>query len=581
MRNAHTSQIFFGHHRSMKCFLARLWLSLFRSRRLTRPVATLIVLSATLFLSSCHQVSPAFVSFTQSSDSIQAYDFVEVTAKVSLPHASNPFTDAELNGWFESADHFKRWPVEGFCDSSDGSIFRIRFMPPAPGAYIYSVNFHQGRTTESSTGNFHASDGHRRGPIRVDPQYPWHFIWEGAGEHYFFNGATAYWLIGWRNDKTIQSSIDRLHNLKINRLRVTIAGRSNLLYGEPVIPGENWTLFITPWPAKLPEDPYHPGFDYTRFDVPYWQKFDRALQYARDKDMIISLVLDMNDGRVHPAEFSADERRFIRYAAARFSAYSNITWDLGDDLDHYRNRIWTHWTGIWLEHLDPYHHLATSHPLDNRHQDRTSDWFGFTSFQEWSREQHAFMLAQRKKQAELGRIIPQANEEYGYEDHYPVWSPGLGSESADTLRRMAWEIAMAGGYQTTGESARRGTNVWPDTGGGWMNGRGDDSMTMLQGYSHMVDFFTSFEWWKTEPHDELATHGDYCLANLGETYAIYLPKGGRASLRISAGRYIVKSFNPLTGDWLDLPPVQGASWISPEASNLHDWAFLLQRVSPR
>ena len=55
--------------------------------------------------------------------------------------------------------------------------------------------------------------------------------------------------------------------------------------------------------------------------------------------------------------------------------------------------------------------------------------------------------------------------------------------SADTLRRMAWEIVMAGGYQTTGETARRGTNVWPDTGGGWMNGRGDDTMTMFQGYS--------------------------------------------------------------------------------------------------
>jgi hypothetical protein len=71
------------------------------------------------------------------------------------------------------------------------------------------------------------------------------------------------------------------------------------------------------------------------------------------------------------------------------------------------------------------------------------------------------------------------------------------------LRRTAWDIAMAGAYGTTGESARRGTGIWPDTGGGWVNGRGDDTMTMLAGYAHMVDFFTSFEWWKTEPHDEL------------------------------------------------------------------------------
>src|SRR2546427_9161575 len=45
-------------------------------------------------------------------------------------------------------------------------------------------------------------------------------------------------------------------------------------------------------------------------------------------------------------------------------------------------------------------------------------------------------------------------------------------------------------FRSAGESCRRGTNIWPDTGGGWINGRGDDSMIMLKGYEHMVDFFT-------------------------------------------------------------------------------------------
>ncbi|HEX4919598.1 MAG TPA: hypothetical protein VFV92_02535, partial [Candidatus Bathyarchaeia archaeon] len=76
---------------------------------------------------------------------------------------------------------------------------------------------------------------------------------------------------------------------------------------------------------------------------------------------------------------------------------------------------------------------------------------------------------------------------------------------------------MAGAYQTTGETARRGTNIWPDTGGGWMNGRGDDTMTMLQGYAHMVDFFTGFEWWTTDPHDELVNGGNYAWLNLGRS----------------------------------------------------------------
>jgi len=567
--------------------------------------------AAGVLLLNLPSLPPRAVVFSQSKEDLEAYDFVEVTALVSAPHARNPFTDAGIRGTFAMVAGNKRWQVEGFCDAEDGSVYRIRFMPPTPGDYTYSVEYRQAWSTKTSNGTFRVRDGHRRGPIRIDSQNRWHFVWEGTGEHYFFNGTTAYWLVGWRDDQVIQSSIERLHQLKINRMRVTVVGRTDKYYGEPVVAGENWTPLITPWPSDqgvrllhflgrfgqrygmgigrgifdsiaefgVADDIFHPGFDYSRFQVAYWQKFDRALRFARDRDMIFSLVLDMNDGRVHPAPYSSDESRYIRYAIARFGAFSNITWDLGDDLDMYRDDAWTHATGALVKEWDPYKHLATSHPVDIVHQDRTSDWFDFTSFQEWSRVQHAFMLAQRKQQEHLGRIIPQTNEEYGYEDHYPLWAPGLGSESADTLRRTAWEIAMAGGYQTSGETARRGTNIWPDTGGGWMNGRGDDTMTMFQGYAHMVDFFTSFDWWKTEPHDELVNNGNYCLAKPGDVYAVYLPRGGNVTVRLPAGHYVGIWWNATTGDTTSPASVNvtASSWTSPSVLGKTDWALLLKR----
>ncbi len=538
---------------------------------------------ASVMLNGCRHTAsssapaPLRISVSQSAETVEAYDFVEITTHVSWPRAGNPFTGSSLRGWFESADGKNRHDVEGFCDSEDGSVFRIRFMPSAAGDYRYFVEYDQGASRKAISGTFHAFDGHRRGLLRIDPQYPRHFLWDGTGEHYFFNGTTAFWLMGWSDEQVIQASIERLHRLKVNRIRATIAGRTNQFYGEPVMVGDNWTTYVTAWPAKDPNDIFHPGFDYARFQVSYWQKFDRALRFARDRDVVVSLILDMNDSRVHPVAYSDDERRFIRYAVARFGAFSNITWDLGDDLDHYRSDAWTHDIGTLIKKLDPYRHLATSHPVDNRHQDRAADWFDFTSFQDWSRDQHSFMLKQRTEQRRYGRIIPQTNEEYGYEDHYPMWAQGLGSDSADTLRRTAWDIAMTGGYQTTGESARRGTNIWPDTGGGWMNGRGDDSMTMLQGYAHMVDFFTSFDWWKTEPHDELVSGNNYCLAEPGEIYAVYLPNGGKTSIRLKPGYYQPSWFNPTTGEWLSLDPVHGQSWTSPEAPMHTDWALLLRR----
>ncbi|MGH9613557.1 MAG: hypothetical protein ACRD4P_10800 [Bryobacteraceae bacterium] len=56
-------------------------------------------------------------------------------------------------------------------------------------------------------------------------------------------------------------------------------------------------------------------------------------------------------------------------------------------------------------------------------------------------------------------------------------------------------------------------------------------MTMFDGYAHMVDFITSFEW-KTNPHDELVSRGDYCLAQPGEIYAAYLPRGGAVTVQL-------------------------------------------------
>jgi hypothetical protein len=187
------------------------------------------------------------------------------------------------------------------------------------------------------------------------------------------------------------------------------------------------------------------------------------------------------------------------------------------------------------------------------------------------------MLAERQIQLKTGRIIPQTNEEYGYEDHYPLWAPKPPGNSADVLRRTAWDIAMAGAYGTAGESARRGVNIWPDTGGGWINGRGDDTMVMLQGYAHMVDFFTGFEWWKADPHDELVNKGAYCLAELGRCYAVYLPRGGKATVQLEEGRYRANWFNPRSGETKALPAAAGPAWTSPESPDRGDWALLLRK----
>jgi hypothetical protein len=521
----------------------------------------------------------AEVTFSQTAACIECYDFVEVTMNVVKPAAGNSFTDVAVSGRFSLVGQGKELAADGFCDSPDGRVFRVRFMPSAPGDYVYSVSYRHGDSERVHHGTFKTVQGKRRGTLRVDPNYPWHFIWEGSGEHCFVNGTTAFLLMGWESEQVIRDCIDRLHSLEVNRIRVLLDGRSDHFWTEPIQPGNGFRAHLNPWLADRPDNIRHPGFDYTRFNCPYWQKFERMLNYAREKDMVVSVIFGWNDTRVHPAAGSADERRYFHYAAARFAAYANVTWDLGDDLDSFRSGAWTHQIGMMLYSWDPYHHLATSHPVHNEFQDRTSQWFSMTSFQRWERPLHEFMLEQRQQQARTGRIIPQVNEEYGYEDHYPAWAPYRPpAASADADRRAAWEISMAGGYQTTGETAKRGTGLAPDTGGGWVNGRGDDTMVMLKSYAFIVHFFSALEWWKAEPHDELVDHGAFCLAEIGRVYVVYLPRGGDVTVRLDPGRYGVQWFNPRSGEYVEAPTAEDATWTSPVASDDEDWVLLMTRI---
>ncbi len=286
------------------------------ANRMMVVVAYLAVLLLPSFLLGAETPEPVVI--TQSAPAVGVYDFIEVTAAVRAPSVRNPFLEGALTGDFEPAGSAPGTAIEGFCDSTNGSLYRIRFMPSKAGPYTFHVTLKVGQESHTYSGQFTATDEHRRGPLRTDPDYPWHFIWEGTGEHYFFNGTTAYWLVGWRDEPIIQYSIDRLARLRVNRMRVSISGRTRCAYGEAVMNGARWNVYLSPWPARDASDLTHPDFDYSRFNVAYWEKFERMLRYAREKDMIISLVLSMNDDPVHPAAGSEDEHRFIRYAVARF-----------------------------------------------------------------------------------------------------------------------------------------------------------------------------------------------------------------------------------------------------------------------
>ncbi len=540
------------------------------------------------------------VEITTSSKEVACYEFIELTLHVDHPQAENPFTDIAVEGTFGLQGEAPL-KVDGFCDSMDGTVFRIRFMPSKPGTYDYLVRYRKGDFEKTQPGSFQARDGKRKGILRVDREFPSHFRWEGTQERYFWNGTTAYWLAGW-DDEHIRQIIDRLDRLRVTRLRAALCGRvqDGRAWFENVFPTAKFSFLLNPWQARNPSSVERPEFDVSRFNVAYWQKWERLLEHARSKDMVVSVIFYVDGSRPGVDPFAKDgrggldEQRYYRYAIARLAPFANVMWDLANEYRLFRDDGWAEKMGTFVKQCDPYDHLTSTHG----HGDFRfggSSWADFAMYQSW--DEHGgydFMLKNRKKQAQTGRMIPQVNEEYGYEDHYPQgWGEDrkAPARSAWNRARLAWEIYLAGGYQTTGERADTGTGWGADSGGGWINGRGDDQMTMLVSYGHIHDFFTGMTWWKLLPDTNLVVsvqrHPDasdkarvpqraVAARNAeGDLAVVYVADGGVVTLRDDLLKDQLKPlwFSPRDGGMRNARALRPRVYRTPTAD---DWVLLLR-----
>lgn len=517
----------------------------------------------------------------------EVFDFLEITV-TSSPQA-NCFTTFALTGTLRTPDG-KGHEVDGFCDSADGASHRIRFMATMPGPHTYQLRFDNGRERGTLTGRFDASvNPKRRGLLRTDPAHPFHFQWSGTGEHYFWNGMTTYALLGWRDDAYIEKIIDRYAQHKVNRLRVTLVGprvADASRWYEPLKPSNDFQFLFGPWIAGDPANIENPKWDVKRFDPEFFRKAEKAIIHARGRDVIISVIffLDGADRGADPFGkenmFGDDARRYYRYVNARLGAYSNVNWDVSNEWHLFRNAWWVEQMGSYLKSIDPYKHLISVHGRGDFPW-MISQWPDYALFQIWDENGgYEQMLKRRQAQLATGHPFPQINEEYGYEDTYPVkWGGNRRppSRNADSRRRTAWDITMAGCYQTGGEKAsRNGDGQAPATPGGWINGGFDDSMTMLAGYQKMVEFFESFEYWKLEPVTRQGP-ARVMMQPGGARFVVYLPEGGQDTIQLDAGRYRARAYDPVAGAWSNLGDAQGA-WVTPGSPAGKDVAYLLERL---
>jgi hypothetical protein len=499
------------------------------------------------------------LTFIPSAAEVAAFDVFTLTVRTHEPVA-DPFRAVSLTGTFGGRD------VTGFCDARDGSVYRVRFMPTEAGRYEYTVTFRHGETEETFSGTFTATDAGRKGLVRAEG---WHFVWSGTGEPFFWNGTTAYMMAG-LSESEMLAAVDRMGRLGVNHLRVALCPTrqkdGGRWYEPQVAPDETFSYLYGPWLDRRPDSQTEPDWDLTRFDVAYWQKYERLLERARQYDIAVQVVffVDAQEPQNYPFDRERlgddpDERRYFAYAAARLAAFSNVEWCLTNEWKLFRPDEWVDAVGAYLRSQDPYGHLMTVHghgvfPF------RTSEWCTHALFQVWDEHGgYKWTLEKRAEQEATGRIIPQVNEEYGYEDHYPgPWGEGrvAPARNAWSRVRVAWEITMGGGWQTTGESAASGA-------GGWINGRGDND-ELLTYHQHLVRFFAAFDWTRLAPRPDLAG-GAMVLAEPGVRYVAYVPAGEPLPTITGAEGFPCRWYDPRTGQFADATGSDG------------DWVALLEK----
>ncbi|HXC37099.1 MAG TPA: DUF5060 domain-containing protein [Candidatus Acidoferrales bacterium] len=277
------------------------------------------------------------------TNSVEEWGIYEIA--LNGPTNGNPFMDVQLSAVFGNGD--KQVDVPGFYDG-DG-IYRIRFMPDTQGQWHYVTHGNVWPLT-GKTGEFMATPPAKgnHGPVRVHDTY-----------HFTYADGTPFYPIG----TTIYNWIDAPESVQEETLKTLAASPFNkarmLVTQQPTRYREEFTPPLWPYAGTPPHD-----WDLTRFNPEFFQHYEKRIGQLRDFGIQADLILFNPYGKWgFNTMTAAEDDNYVRYVAARLSAYRNVWWCLANEFDFIRTKTDADWDrmGSLLQHCDPYNHLRSIH----------------------------------------------------------------------------------------------------------------------------------------------------------------------------------------------------------------------------
>lgn len=380
-----------------------------------------ICMLLTLAITAIGATMPAESAEPDPPVAVRQWDVFEL--QLIGPSTGNPFLDVSLTATFVRDD--ASITATGFYDGA--GTYRVRFMPPAQGAWTYVTASNVGALNGRS-GDFVAGPPRQgnHGPVRVADQH--HFAY-ADGTRFFPVGTTLYcWQLE-RYDETLRT----LRQARINKIRFMPMPHSGNTF-----PPHN------PWDGE----PNH--WDFDRPNPEFWRFVEKAVQDLGDIGVQADFVFfhPYESGKrqtwgLGPERMTPTQRvNYVRYAVARLAAYSNVWWSMANEYDLI-DASTSYWEPLAaaVATTDPYRHLQSIHALpDVVYPAWDNGWLTHISMQ--SPNVH-HIPAWRNKHGK-----PVIDDEYQYEGNWAPWGNLAGQEAS----HRAWMATILGGYATHGES---------------------------------------------------------------------------------------------------------------------------------
>ena len=384
------------------------------------------------------------------TESVEKWGVFELSCEGEA--SGNPFCERSITATFESAH--ERKTVSGFYDG--GGIYKLRFMPSYTGSYSFTVS--GSFSSETFSGSFFVTEPKEgnHGPVSVHNTF--HFAY-ADGTPYYPIGTTCYvWEL--QSDELIAETLDTLKNSPFNKIRFCIFPKSYCYNSrEP----RSYPYEGTPVDGSLVNEDNVWGFgpdskgncwDFTRFNPKHFRHIEKCILNLMDLGIEADIILFHPYDRWGFSTMTPEQNaHYLRYVAARFSAYRNVWWSFANEYDFIKSKTFDDWERLAevIVENDPYNHLRSIHN-GVQFYDHTRPWITHCSVQrtpegtsDWRRQ--------------YGK--PVVLDEMQYEGNVQdCW----GNISPQELTKRFWEALCRGGYGGHGETYV-GENLWWSHGG--------------------------------------------------------------------------------------------------------------------